>query len=436
MIAIDQLAEKRRQFCIKRLPLAPSTDGRPAEFISTQRKVATQIPCNRPFGAPMPVPLPLLHPVFGQFIQNSREIAPTPNDVKLVRALVEAMANIYVVEDDRRYMIWDVFDEGNIPIVESSMDAFHADGDIVKHGFRSLIAGFIDEIGSSGPEPSFQATLQYFEATRQKAIAHTYSVLPCIILLFFGPYIAFAGAAWTDQPNIQMLSPAIPCHYHPTDVSTELSLVRHLSALRIAVASLQQYYQNISQSHSSRDPRFPYPTSFTDRNGTVQSFAIKERTPDYLPYFGTIDGLRDDNAICIKFVTRYCLEAHELLASKGLAPELLAVEHLPGGWYMVVMRDLRADYVNLYDFCSDKPDWTLEPKHNARDLLSSKIEDCLKQLHRAGFVHGDVRHGNILVKTTGFDDGSFVMVDFDFAGKIGEVRYPLDLNVTSVRRLR
>ncbi|KAI5988677.1 hypothetical protein F5J12DRAFT_865256 [Pisolithus orientalis] len=107
------------------------------------------------------------------------------------------------------------------------------------------------------------------------------------------------------------------------------------------------------------------------------------------------------HAICIKFVRSYSKAAHLHFASLGLAPRLRGFEELAGGWYMVIM-----------------------------DRLG--IRGQLMTLHELKLVHGDVRDTNILVKT---DDRTKVMIiDFDWAGKIDEVRYPPYVNYMEIWR--
>lgn len=51
-------------------------------------------------------------------------------------------------------------------------------------------------------------------------------------------------------------------------------------------------------------------------------------------------------------------------------------------------------------------------------------------------MHGDICDTNIMVKTLnqgGFNDGSFLVVDYDSCGEMEQVRYPLNLNTTSVK---
>ena len=52
----------------------------------------------------------------------------------------------------------------------------------------------------------------------------------------------------------------------------------------------------------------------------------------------------------------------------------------------------------------------------------------MRTLHSNGFVHGDLRPPNILT----LEDGTVRILDFDWAGHAGVVKYPDDLN-TSVK---
>jgi hypothetical protein len=145
--------------------------------------------------------------------------------------------------------------------------------------------------------------------------------------------------------------------------------------------------------------------------------------------------MSDDNTlICIKFVPCYCKEAHEFFAAKGFAPRLHTVERLPRGMYMVVMDDVSEEYVRLSTLIQDNPELLSEEHLESRNLLSSNLGLCLRQFHEAGFVHGDFRDTNIMVKTGGFSDGDFLVIDYDWSGKMSQARYPLDVNTKTVWR--
>ena len=91
---------------------------------------------------------------------------------------------------------------------------------------------------------------------------------------------------------------------------------------------------------------------------------------------------------------------------------------------MVVMDDVSDDYISLFNFIQDNPDLLSKDNEGIRNLFLQTVLDCLIQLHQAGLVHGDVRNTNIMVKKTGLDDLSFLLVDYDSGGEIRQVRYP------------
>ena len=79
---------------------------------------------------------------------------------------------------------------------------------------------------------------------------------------------------------------------------------------------------------------------------------------------------------------------------------------------MIVMDDLRDSYRHPSDSLGmDRP--------------SKAIRALLLALHQSGYVHGDIRSSNILV---GNSEDDFMLLDFDWAGRIGEARYPMNLN--------
>ena len=95
---------------------------------------------------------------------------------------------------------------------------------------------------------------------------------------------------------VQMLSPAIPCHYHDTDIKMRNMLMRHLGALRRAIHSLESYYHDVSRNlvSPSHNPFHPYPTSFTTQDGLVKRFKYLSSMRGRNLFFGNIDD--DDGA--------------------------------------------------------------------------------------------------------------------------------------------
>lgn len=56
----------------------------------------------------------------------------------------------------------------------------------------------------------------------------------------------------------------------------------------------------------------------------------------------------------------------------------------------------------------------------------------LGSFHSAGFVHGDIRDTNIMVSKS--DETRFMIVDFDWAGRTQEARYPVGVNYIDIER--
>ena len=145
----------------------------------------------------------------------------------------------------------------------------------------------------------------------------------------------------------------------------------------------------------------------------------------------------------IKLVqARYGEAAHAAAAAAGVAPALHAAVTLPGGWVLVVMEHVGGAGWAPYD--------ATQPQQRAA------VEAAVRgALHDAGFVHGDLRAANVLVRRrqvaaaaaaaaaataaaaapTPLDEDAAAaaaatarwevrLLDFDWAGAMGAARYP------------
>jgi serine/threonine protein kinase len=233
-----------------------------------------------------------------------------------------------------------------------------------------------------------------------------------------GPYIGFGGAVWNLRPNLQVLSTVLPCHFHHSDTQLRFTVARHLSAMKRAVESLRQYYEvdlraiNDLSNDSPPQAPFPYVTSFKSlEDSTVQKFVYKTQHDSAKLLF--TGELQTGKRIYIKFVQRYSDKAHSLCASMGFAPALIGYERVPGGWFIVVMDALDEEYEEL-------------PRGPLPSSFADEITAKITLLHQAGYVHGDIRDTNVMVRKDG--QKGFMLVDFDWAGEISEARYPMYVN--------
>lgn len=207
---------------------------------------------------------------------------------------------------------------------------------------------------------------------------------------------------------------------------------------------LNKYYNDLKQVTPSStttaklsNPTFPYRTFFTE-NSVDEQFRYEA------PIQGLLFScrlLRNDDPICVKFVHgSYFEAAHKFCGDRSSAPKLRKVEPLPGGFKMVVMEKLGGDYISLYDYlfpvdeASGIPGAHVVVNQNDQETLRISVKEELAALHDKGFVHGDVRSTNIMIKRSGPFDGHFKFVDFDWSGRIGKAKYPDGVNIVTVSR--
>ena len=234
--------------------------------------------------------------------------------------------------------------------------------------------------------------------------------------------MGFTGVVMTGRWELGALTPLLPLHDNlHVDTMRIMPLVRAFRAFRNAVLKLRKEYQGLT-SPSTKEPldpyraEFPYPNNYKGKSGRQVVFKYDERMGDRLIFLATSD---DGERLLIKFTHRYGEDAHRACSDAGVAPRLHAVMEFPGGWLMVVM-----DYLDPETF-----------KHvSASDTgLKPAVHKAVDVLHDRGFVHGDIRGCNMM-RTKVKGAGSALLLDFDWSGKHGEVRYPGGINRTTVHR--
>ena len=227
-------------------------------------------------------------------------------------------------------------------------------------------------------------------------------------------------------------------------------LARVFGSLRLALAALREYYDQVSRDSNipplvTNEPHprfFPYPTRFKEYRAEADAESewtefeyinIPRADPTNVTFVAKAKS--SGRKLVIKFVEKYGVEAHQLLADAGMAPQLLYCGLLDGEWDvrnagsrtrvntagglyscpidMVVMEHIEGNTV-------DKT--SVLPKD-----VREKTKKAIQKLHDAQLVFGDLRAVNVMVS----GDKVF-LIDFDWAGKVNEARYPLNLS-TRVR---
>lgn len=212
-------------------------------------------------------------------------------------------------------------------------------------------------------------------------------------------------------------------------------ITRFVFALRLCLKRLVQYYLDLAKekdpqeiaSNSIYNSKFraPYPHQYTslDNQQTVQFCYVRALFSSRLIF--EVERLDDKKRVVVKFVETYCTDAHKSLSAGNVAPELLGYDELPGGWLMITMEYLSDGWTMLESLSMDE-----------RQLYKAKVEEALNMLHNAGYVHGDVRACNILVRgpTDECEDIKIKLLDFDESGPPETTKYPPYWNSKTVTR--
>ncbi|TDL22382.1 hypothetical protein BD410DRAFT_788650 [Rickenella mellea] len=383
--------------------------------------------CNRPHTAAPPIPITLLHPEFNLFLEECDWRQPSKEDNAFALELAREMSGFFDGDIDRRASFLRVCENHGLSFAASKIKGteYRTDGDMRYNELIYCLAEQTLEMGSESAEPVFKAGIYYMYNIRgNPEFLKVYSPFPCLGVYLIGATLGFFGLVFTDNTHIQVLGPALRLDYHHTDVKLRRMTSRYLGAFRRSTERLRKYYETEypklkSLDHPSRpDPRFPCYNRYTPLvDSAAEECEItytKHPRPDNLVFFGKVK----DVAVCIKFTTSYSKEAHLHCASLGLAPKLLGFEELPNGWCMVVMDRIDDEYIGLDDTWSNSI-----PLHIG---LRDSITNALASLHQAGYVHGDFRAANVMVRRDGRE--GLMLIDFDWAGRDGEVCYPMNVN--------
>lgn len=267
------------------------------------------------------------------------------------------------------------------------------------------------------------------------------SCLPVILLTYYGAYlgvdvcslvsdqkvaanIQVSGAIIHQAGKVQstVLTATFPLDADWRDDDNWMRLARCLGALKNSFKALTAYYKSLpNPPTASQDDclplNFPYPKKCEDI-----TFRYVDRVdPDRL-IFSAKEDAYPRRSFFIKFSKGYSVDAHRSLSEFGHAPKLYASCHLPGGWIMVVMEEMRYPWVVLREVESE-----------ARTQFREAIEKVVELLHTKEYVHGDIRESNIFVCPNDPSRG-IKFIDFDEAGVDGTALYPRNLNTETVLR--
>ena len=143
----------------------------------------------------------------------------------------------------------------------------------------------------------------------------------------------------------------------------------------------------------------------------------------------------------VKVIFRpYGYGVHDLLHAEGFAPKLCGHSERPEiGADAVVMEylpppnDDKPGWETLHDLFSHS--FTRQLVVRERVGIRDKLLEIVSLLQKLHMIHGDFRPSNLMIKVTANCAGlvqpvRVMVVDMEWAGKVGEAYYPLDRNET------
>lgn len=168
---------------------APSTWGKAEEFEKIQRDDHLFFACCRPPKRKHSIPLTLLDPVFGKFLDDCKQSPVGAEDYFAASELQQAMCQFYNKEASRLLAFHEVLEKYGIKLHSRGVGAtqFLTDGHLLKGDHPVIILEGKNEISQGTAEPTLQALLYYNalcksgNVWRDKSSCH-----PCFAIVLAG----------------------------------------------------------------------------------------------------------------------------------------------------------------------------------------------------------------------------------------------------------
>ncbi|KAF5309866.1 hypothetical protein D9619_010368 [Psilocybe cf. subviscida] len=426
----------------------PSTATKSSEFRKIQR---TKVPIYDGRRAPGPtnnsstiaMPPSLYHPVFEIWKNNAFDssIEPPPEIVKAAAELMRKVTVLYEDEGQRSKALRGPLQRllGQQTSSLLNADKTVADGCITFQLQREAMTYNIPTViieekreAVEGTDATTQATFSMIRVWTDPRLDDSCNLTCCptFLLGFSGCQLTISAAVLTDKCIVERLATLWVGRSSTFDQNRIVDTARVFHALSMALEELVQWYQSdIIANRDSYDPAankpFNHPRFFPHAdqypaNGEGFDDAIKfeylyplETSSLCVTFLARATTDHSDKFV-VKFTQQYCSALHRLLAERGMAPALRYCGRIDAStpyqkWQMVVM-----------DYYDGRP-----PTEEQAPEIRDDIKKTVTIGHEAGFVFGDIRRPNVLV---GKADGQVKLIDFDWAGKADEARYPPDMS--------
>ncbi len=366
------------------------------------------IVCHRYENSSQPVPLTLLCPVFGQFLLNLVSVDVTEEDCLGAMNLLENMCRSFRDESYREdeFHNW-FYNTFGLTLTKAELDGSTNDGCIqfIDSPLLSVILEVKNEKGDGGGDPYMQAICYYLKQLKRFKVYNNGELptfeAPCLLLELCGNSFGVSGIVnLPDCVVCEPLTNLIPL-LRDLGFASNLFVARLIASMKVCIRDLQNLSGKFPDLTS-----FPAYFEFEIPSGKI-ILNYEERIDDSMVFKATdIRG----GAYAVKFVEKpYGFEAHELAMTMKFAPSLITCARAPPYFLAIVMEWIDCRDIEALDF----------------PIILPQIEEFVKGFHGRGMVHGDLRRNNLKVT---LDGKRLIVLDFDWSGKEGIVRYPPFMN--------
>ena len=362
----------------------------------------------------------LYYPEFQKFIDDCESVTLKRNDLTFVEKLCTKMSESYQREKTRQ----NEFEELIKPYFLTShvISQGNSIPDIYINPCSCVMIEVKNEVGLGGGDSHSQLIAYYVhslttkelapEKLTTKELAKTGGLkpadrcpAPAFLLELVGPHLFISGAVYGKYVFVDRLVDPVWLVPHQREEAM-IRIARIFKALQKAIGKIQMYYDlkaTVSQ------PRFPIFQSFY--KGNIQyDWVIEHHT-----FKGT---LASSESVFVTFVKQYSCEAHELMDSHGYAPKLIHYEERVGGTQYTAIIRKYIDKFTTFDGFFD----------GQKEYVREHCTKALTVMHDHGFCHGKISSQSIFIEFQN-DAIQIFIVNYEWAGKKGEARYPLSADI-------
>ncbi|KAG8932642.1 hypothetical protein FRC02_000818 [Tulasnella sp. 418] len=405
---------------------APSSEARHGEFLRKQEKrgdILNGRGVSHKDNTGLPVCL--YSEAFADFEAAiiNQEFEPTAEQYSLTERLFGVASKLYPLKKDREEAVKPLLEQliGSVFYEVPSMRDAQSDTALRTQCQGDLMAARVlmemkNEIGTGGSDPSIQGACSYkFYWSDDRADRLRKSCCcPTFIIAIAGPWMCILGGVFVGKVVVQPLTDYIWLG-NGTHLEHRLTFVTKVfRALSEGQRTLDNYYKRLQLVPQPVERFYPYPRAFGDPQALDNIVYIKELVegnPSKAIFKARV--VSSGQEVVVKFVQRYNLTAHRLLASHDLAPKLLhPLDDNPllgGRLQMIVM-----------EFVGGK---IAHEVYGVSDDVIDEIKRAINILHHAGLVFGDLRTPNIMLT-----NNKPLLFDFDWCAEDGVGTYPKSLN--------